>query len=76
MDFQGALAFLLALGSLEIHQAIPSHQAILSWSLANDETKEMMRTACTQLELSASARLSLSESGLVLLGELKTGQNT
>ena len=33
MDFQGALAFLLALGSLEIHQAIPSHQAILSWSL-------------------------------------------
>ena len=33
MDFQGALAFLLALGSLEIHQAIPSHQAVLSWSL-------------------------------------------
>jgi hypothetical protein len=33
MDFQGALAFLLALGSLQIHQAIPSHQAILSWSL-------------------------------------------
>ena len=33
MDFQGALDFLLALGSLEIHQAIPSNQAILSWSL-------------------------------------------